>query len=215
MTAGHLIVILLHWDNYPYTGDATVSDGSSTFAYGNTVQDALGIACMRLAYCLSSVASGTVTYTGTFPGTSDHWGIDVMEYSGNSLSLDNSNLGATGTGSAAASQNFSTTGTAEVVFGGVSMYAAVPSFSSPLIGGAAADQSIYNYVGFYRGGALWSKIATVSSSNASITSATGYNWTADAISFKEGGGASASLAGSFRSQATQTRKARYYRKEAA
>jgi hypothetical protein len=189
VTAGHLIVLLLHWDTVG--GNATVSDGSSTFAYANTVSDGTHNLYSRLVYCLSSVASGTVTYTGTFPGGSGHQGMDVMEYSysAGSIVLDNINLGVVGTGTTVASQNFSTTGTSEVVFGGTGVYTGgYANFSNPLIGGASADQSVTDYEQYYNGGALWSKIATVSSSNAAITIESGNNWTADAISFKESGG---------------------------
>lgn len=184
VTAGNLIVLWLQWQDA--AGDATVSDGSSTFAYSATVNNGnqeLG----RFAWTLSSVASGSVTYTGTFPGGAGGRTMAVMEFTKTSgtISVDTSGDGATGASGAATSQSSNTTGSAEIICGGGGWYVDA-TYSSATIGGNAVDDyQACNDSGYGSSGHMTYRLVTSTISGCASAISTGEStWVADMVSFK-------------------------------
>lgn len=187
VSAGNLIVLWLQWQDA--AGDATVSDGSSSFSYTTTVNSGnqeLG----RFAYTTSSVASGSVTYTGTFPGGAGGRTMSVFEFTktAGTISLDTSGDGATGSGTACTSAASNTTSTNEVIVGACGIYAD-RNYASATIGGTAVDQ--YQEVDDSGYGATTAQTSRVIADGSTITGCTSTinidssgGWVADMVSFK-------------------------------
>jgi len=186
VASGSLVVVWMQWQDA--AGDATVSDGSSTFACSTTVNNGnqeLG----RFCWTLSSVASGTVTYTGSYPGGAGGRTIAAMEFtkSSGTFYLDTSGDGATGASGAATSQSSNTTGSAEIICGGGGWYADA-TYSSATIGGDAVDDyQVCNDSGYGSSGHMTYRLVTSTISGCASAISTGahqHGWVADMVSFK-------------------------------
>jgi hypothetical protein len=142
--AGDLVVITLKWEG----GDSTaaISDGSSTFVdalVGNHASDTGADPWATTLYCLSSVASGSVTYTPTW-GTARGWReIVVGVFHPNSaatITLDGTPAKNGGSSGSLTSGNITTTGTDGIAFGTYGDYGS--TLSSVLINGGSVTGSI-------------------------------------------------------------------------
>jgi len=178
--AGSLIVVWVPWF-YSESTACTVSDGTSNFKGGTVENDSW----MRgqFFYLLSSVASGTVTYTATVSGCSNV-AIQVWEIGHTqAVSLDQENTTNSPPDSTAPnSGNITLSQAPSIVFGGLSNYNG-PSVSSRLINGetATASQTIAG-----NAASSWYKIfsSTFSDGAASCTLASSVGWRCNVISFK-------------------------------
>jgi len=111
-----LIAICLKWEG-PTSGNATVSDGISSFSNTNVVVHANNDLHSEFAYLLNSNA-GNRTYTVTFPASASFQRIRIGEFNHTygDFQFDTSS-GSSGTGSTTSSGNYTTTGTDEITFG--------------------------------------------------------------------------------------------------
>jgi len=179
-------------------GTVAVTAGDVVFVYAgndgsqaiNTIDDGAGHNATLLSlgssgtrrhvigYWLSAPSGGSLTYTATYAGacTSRTVGVWVFTPSA-AASLDGATSGpATGTGTAVASNSLTTAGSDCLIIG--ACFAIGDSFTSPLIGGAAATSSDSDGLG-----AEWYKATTGSGVTAAITVGSG-TWIADAMSFQ-------------------------------
>lgn len=146
----------------------TVSDGTTSFTDRPIVHSIhADTTSGQFFYLLSSVASGSVTYTATFSTAVAYRSIAIYELSaGAAASFDVSN----GSGADAAGGNtitsgtVTTTGSTAVAFGGYAE-ASSASFSSPLINGVAADHT--TNVGTF--GRVWMKTLSATFSGGAAT----------------------------------------------
>ena len=185
VTAGNLIVIWVKWEGASSNGNATCSDGTSSFAMATAGHRGTSAPSSQFGYLLSA-NGGNKTYTVTVPAGGGFIRLRVAEfsYTGGTLSFDVENIGS-GSSTAPASGNVTTTGTDELVFGGYGE-ATVATSSSPLINGLAA--STLPTQGSYT--RLWYKtFASTFTGNASITLSAAGSWVCNILSFKISGGA--------------------------
>lgn len=180
VSAGNLIILVAQGFNAAVT---SMTDGSSTWVIkGPNSNDG----DLYMAYTLSSVATGTVTYTKT---AQDFEHIQAWEFSINTGTwvFDTSNEAATGNSGTATSNQISTTGNPELVFG-YSGCGGSDSFTTPVtIGGTAADGSILTE----QDCASWYSILTSSMTNGAAAVAIGSSraWECSIAAFKGAGGA--------------------------
>lgn len=146
----------------------TVSDGTSSLTSRPQINsDTVDIVAGQFFYLLSSVASGTVTYTATFSSAATYRVIGCYE-----LSADNDVVFDVSNGSGADSQagntitsgTVTTTGTAAVAFGGYGE-ASTATFSAPLINGVAADHTQNTSIF----GRMWMEVLSATFSNGAAT----------------------------------------------
>lgn len=191
--AGDLVVILAKWEN----GDTTVSasDGTSSFTDALSGNHAVGTAGagepnVTALYLLSSVTSGSVTYTVTWGAARPWKDVIVAVYTPGSgtLSLDgtaNKNVGA---GTSLTTGNITTSGTDGIAFALYGEYGT--GLDSEKINGLVADRTIVGgvvnqseiWIKSYTSGFTGQGTATLNSSN---------NWAAAILAFKltaSGGG---------------------------
>ena len=179
--ANNLVVVGVMWATGIGALGVMVEDGKSVFTPG-TMCTIGGTSCyLQYFYLLSSVATGTVTYTCDIPADSN---IATATYMfafafSNSQGYAAFDVQSTGTGSSAtlSSGTFTTTGTDELILG----LGYVPSYgiSAPLIAGAAAT-------GTTSGGAgAWYKTfaQTESSITAAATASSAVAWGCAVLSF--------------------------------
>lgn len=192
VAAGDLVVVWVKWENGATT--VSCSDGTSSLTNWGPGNLSVGGADQRgtLFYLLSSVATGTVTYTATF-GAGRSWrGMCVMVYRPSAAaSLDGTATGTSGTSTAANSGNLTTTGTDGVAFGAYGEFG--DPIASPLINGSAADQFRDNSASGSSREALWAKSYTSGFTGAASGTLSAVNqWICGVIAFKiaAGGGGS-------------------------
>ena len=190
--AGNLIVIVCGWGLSSDT-TLTVTDPNSTFTNGTLLRnvDPTPDNCSAMAYLLSSVSSGSVTYTMTLGTAAVDLEIQAwaFSYSG-TASLGAANA-AQGNSTAPNSGNISPSGTDLVVMGAAMIEGADSvTASAPLINGAAAEGSNLNFQGVSN---VWYDILSAGFSNgaASCTFDVAKAWVANVMAFKavEGGAA--------------------------
>lgn len=139
VTAGNLIVVWTKWEMASSNTDATVSDGTSTLTRGTLGADATSSPNGQFHYILSSVASGTVTYTATFPSSSfQRIRVAEFSYTADTIALDSQNTGHSGSADPAVSGAITIQGSDELVFGGIGEFSGF-TINSRSINGSAAD----------------------------------------------------------------------------
>ena len=184
VTAGNLILVFVKFEDGPNA--CTMSDGTTSFTMGTLYSGASGTNAQS-GWLLSSVASGSVTYTVTQSGAF-FFQAHVMEYSYTGTpSFDQQNgtrdiIGST----TVASGNITTTGTDELVFGTFSEYATA-THSAEQINGVTFDQ-ITPGAGT-NGSALWSrKVASTFTGQTTCTLSAPDPWASSITAFKLAGG---------------------------
>lgn len=196
VSVGDLIVVAAKWESgVASAGTATCSDGTSSltkWAPGELSAIANIDPRLVMFYLLSSVATGTVTYTVTFSGSMSFRDVIAMAYAPPSAaSLDGTPVGAgAASGTAISSGNITTTGTDGVAFGSYAEFGS--SASAMNINGVAADQTQVAagtansqlWSKTYSGGYTGAATATISFSNS---------WLCGVIAFKAAGGAAAQV----------------------
>lgn len=191
VTAGHLIVCMLQWADAATT--PTLSDGSSSFSYA-TVKVSSSERII-IAYCLSSVASGTVTYTWTSVGGGGYTSHVFEVSSGSGFALDTIDaIGSGSTGYIATSGNETSIEASMVAFGAAGYYVNL-LYVSGTIGGVAVDHATSQIENSYGDlGVLTMRVLNNPGTyNSVINGESGYStvWVADLIAFREiasGGG---------------------------
>ncbi len=180
VNAGDLIICWVVWG--VDIGSGSVSDGTSTFEVGSlNTGGAFSTANGQFYYLLSSVATGSPTYTWTGVGAySPQIILEVWRPSAAVL-LDTQIATASGSSTSVDSGSIATTGTDELVLGG--MYASnVPALSNYAIGGidastnAAVSNADHEYAAWY--------LATTGTVHATLTLDSSQTWLANAIAFK-------------------------------
>lgn len=144
VTAGHLIVIFAGAAAVTST-TVSVSDGTTAFTLTpQGVQANAGNACFgSFHYLLSSVASGTVTYTATFGAAKTNGVIYAFEYSYTGTpAFDVENVASSNGGTTALTTgNVTTTGSDEVLLVGVVSNTFGGAITSPTIDGTAGTHA--------------------------------------------------------------------------
>lgn len=174
VSAGSAIVV---WVKHEGVDSVTisVSDGTSSFSSRpikhHTVADIL---TGQFFYLLSSVASGTVTYTATFSAGVPYRSIGVYELShGATAVFDTSSENATdiSTGSPNITSGVASTSVATAVAFGSYGESSTSSLSSPLINGAAADhtQNVSTY------GRMWMGVLSATFTDGAATASMSTN----------------------------------------
>lgn len=190
--AGDLVVVGVKFEGSTTT--VSVSDGTTTFTQDpDGVQGNAGSqepwTCV--SYLLSSVASGTLTYTATFGANRTWTSICVMVYTPSAAcSFDNSNTG-TGNSTAVSSGSTVIAGTDGVAFGFYGEYG--NAINVLLINGLAAEHSIFvDPTGNTQHDVLWSRAYSsgfTGAASGSLSSAE--RWNCTIMSFQIGGGGAA------------------------
>jgi hypothetical protein len=200
VVAGNLIVGWIGWEADAGLSDQTitVSDGTTSATIGTKNlfgTGADGDPCGYFWWILSSVASGNLTYSCTISGNVQQKFMAVMEFNvdaGDTVSKDQENATAEGTGSAFTSGTITTTGTDVVILGGFHVWTLRVTPSGWKIGGVAADGQEYYTTDYKRNGALWYKITTGTNITAYCDGGND-EWVCSVVSFKstagEAGGA--------------------------
>lgn len=184
--AGDLIAACVKHEGADTT--RSISDGTSTLTAAPTTEQnhSGGEPHSECFYLLSSVATGSPTYTLTLGGNREYKRMVVYAYRyTGTASFDTSNSGQ-GTGTAIASGAITTTGTDEVVFGFYGEYTTA-TLSSVNINGSAADQT---QTAGAASSAMWSRVftGTFSSGQATATASASDRWTSAVMAFKASGG---------------------------
>lgn len=180
--AGDFVVVVMLWDGAATT--CTVDDGTSTL----TEQTASSVAAdggttlrMRTFYLLSSVASGTLTYTSTLGAGRTAREILAIAYRpSGTVATDGGNHNGATSGSALTSGDITTTGTTELVIGAHG-YGGFSISGTPQINGQNADQTQTNT----GKSSIWAKTFTSTfTGGASATLAGSDWWVASIAAFK-------------------------------
>ena len=184
-TAGDLVAVWVKHEGTPTT--ITVSDGTSSFTAATKRTHSNNDDNGQWFYLLSTVSTGSKTYTATFGANKTFRSIHVWAFIPTAtVAFDTEALSAAdASGTAATSAAFSTTGTDEVVLGGYTNYGGGEP-SSRAINSVAAD-------GFLQGGndlaSTWYRILTATFSNGAATATIAdSDYILNAIALKAGAG---------------------------
>jgi hypothetical protein len=177
VTAGSLIVIWLSWGASDVA--PSISDGTSAFT-GTTRACGIGGYCGEFLYLLSSVASGTVTYTAAITGSPTYINMEVWEVSHGTATTLDTNTSAASSGTAANSGNITTANAVEIVFGGLADYGTT-GYTSPTIGGTAMTSTLGD--SWANGSGYRILSSTMTNGAAAFTVATS-QWQTAIIAFK-------------------------------
>jgi hypothetical protein len=197
VAAGNLIAVGVRWAGASTT--CAVSDGTSSLTEftGAAFDEDGGTTTLRgrVLYLLSSVASGTVTYTATLGASQNDLEIFAMaySYSGTASTDGAGNRNGATSGTSLTSGNITTTGTDGVAFG-LHWYAGFPISGTPQINSGNADQTQTNT----DHGSIWSKTYTSGFTGQATSTLAGSDWWgASIVAFKAAGSsASASISAS-------------------
>jgi hypothetical protein len=186
--AGDSVAVWLKWEGGSTT--TTMSDGTSSLTGATARNHANGGLSGRWFYLLSSVATGSVTYTCTWGASRDFKRLIgfVFRPTGTVTFNTGTDASSSGASTAVTSGNYSTTGSGSwAVLGGFGEFNVV-TLSTNLINGGAAD-------GVTNAGVCeaWYKIlsATFTGGASSATQSTSDDWVCGALALNddEGGGA--------------------------
>jgi hypothetical protein len=184
IAAKDTIVCLAAWNADTTTTTMDQDDSSNALTEFATVHN--DTTNMALGYLLVAAADATATFRVTLGAARQYRGIIVLQFrpdGTDTLSLDAGPSSGTGTGTAVASGNINTTGTDEIIIGGVAIDQDITS-DSGLIGGGAATMV---EVGPYGDTAIWYRIYTTDPGdgiNASATADASYDWACDVLAIK-------------------------------
>lgn len=188
VSVGDLIFIGTGYEHATSTFTAPVESGgagsaSTWVAMAEKKHTTGGEPACRCFYTLSSQKSGSVTYTMTPSNTPSFSRVFVARAtpSGGTVSLDTSDVDNEGSGTAIATGAVSSSGSAggTITFGFCKGFTGI-TFSSPLIGGAAATITSTAQSDTV----MWYKIGTVSSGTAAITASASDLWVSTIVVFK-------------------------------
>lgn len=187
VSAGDLVLVLSKWESSDTT--VSVSDGTSSLTQTSASHASVSGSepFCTCHYLLSSVASGSVTYTVTW-GASRPWrDVVVIIYtpSGTVVTDGTPPAGNGGNSSSLASGSITTTGSDGIAFGMYGEYGAI--ISATKINGVNSDRLVTG--GFANHTAIWAKSYT----SGFIGTATGTlsysnQWVSEIIAFKISGG---------------------------
>lgn len=185
--AGDLVLVLSKWESSDTT--VSVSDGTSSLTQTSASHASVGGSepYSTCHYLLSSVASGSVTYTVTWGAARPFRDIVVIVYtpSGSVVTDGTPPAGAGGTGTAAASGSITTTGTDGIAFGTYGEYGR--PITATKINGVNSDRIVTG--GFANHSAIWAKSYTSGfTGTASGTLDLSERWVLEVIAFKISGG---------------------------
>lgn len=151
--AGQSVQVFVSHEGAPVT--ITVSDGTSSLSPGTKVNHSNGDLSGQWFYLLSSVATGTVTYTASFSGAGGN-GPEIMmyrfSYTGSASFDTEAGQQTNPSNTATTSGNMTTTGTDEVTVCAIPNYSG-NTVSLPNINGVAADGNFsdgFGAMAFYR-----------------------------------------------------------------
>lgn len=195
VAAGDLVSVWTTFEGLTTT-TVSVSDGTTTFT-----QDPLGVFDQPsgtdephsvMHYLLSSVATGSVTYTSTFGSTQAVRRIVVQVYRPSAAAtFESSNRAGGTTGTALASGNITTVGTDGVAFGANASYGNTPSDASLQINGVN-QQQITN-AGSYVKTKIWSRTYSAGfTGQATATQDASNRWNCAVWAFQISAGANVS-----------------------
>lgn len=195
-TAGSLLVAWCKWEGVLSGSTVSVMEGAGAFTAGTVQAHSNGDLNGQFHYKLVAAGGDTsivATWTAARPWKAMH--VWEFTYSG-TCTLDTQIASAQGSTNTPSSGNITTTGTDEVVLGGLGIYASQTWTAGPLINGVAADQSVTGNQAHHS----WERIltATFAGGAASGTSSNNQPWVCHAIAFKVaagGGGTFQKLAG--------------------
>jgi hypothetical protein len=188
VAAGDLVIVAVKWENADTT--VTVSDGTSSLTETPAGHAADASPAWTTAfYLLSSVATGTVTYTVTWSAAQTFRDIGVMVYRPPSTPVtDGTFVKAVGNSTAFASGNITTTGTDGVAFGYYGETGGTASAQQ--INGSAASQVLT--FGVQPRSSIWSLTYTAGfTGQATATISPSGTWGGGLMAFKASGAAAA------------------------
>jgi len=198
--AGDLLVAICKWENggaaTPSMARATSTPANNyTFDAGDTVIYAAADAQLSIGYVLAAAADATHTPKLTLSASRQYFRVVVLQFrpdAGETVSKDGTSAIASGSSTAPASGNTTTTGTDGIAIGSYGEYTGA-TLSSALINGAAATSLILSG----NGSAAWYKAYTSGfTGGAAVTMSSSGDWACGIISFKSvagGGGGGGSL----------------------
>lgn len=185
VTAGNLIVAWFKYEGAPTT--ITLNDGTTTFTARTLTSHANGDLNGQFHYLLSSVASGSVTYTGTFAAARAFKRIIIFEIDTTGSAAYDTEALASGTSVSPSSGNLTTAVANSVVLGGYGEYNN-STLSVRVINGVANEN---NRAGDNTTGAtasiscVWENVfSSTFTGAASATLAGSDPWVCNAIAFK-------------------------------
>jgi len=189
VTAGNLIIVAQKSEGAGEQAISGISDGTSSFSLATEKEHTNGDLRWRFGYLLSSVASGTVTYTvtrGNALACCFTTFAFEFSYSGGTAAFDTEPTGggASGNSNAPNSGNMTTGASKCVVLGGYGHYAAVTP-SAFQLGGTNADGTEPVSPGSGQS-VMWYRILSSVMTNgaATCTLTPGENWVCNAMSIK-------------------------------
>lgn len=199
VVAGHLIAAFVVFEDAPTT-TISVSDGTTSFTGATKRVHSDTTHTCQWFYLLSSVASGSVTYTATLGAARTVVHIRVFEYSyTGALTFDQENSAESAGGTTALTTgNITTTGTDEVVLAGWVAGGGMSS-SAEQINGVAATHALADGAG----GKAWDRIATATFTGQGTATTTSTTWLSAIVSIKSNVGGGATVALEWKSPATQ------------
>jgi hypothetical protein len=207
VTAGNLIVLVAKWENNTTTG-ISATDGTSALSIGTRAASASSDGVRSQLAWLLSANGGNKTYTVTFPSGAAIITLAIYEFSySGELSVDTQAIGA-GDSNTAQTENFSTTGSDELIVAGNGGWSSSQTpFSNYLIGGESADGSLFiDWDGNYPGSAIFFKAFSAAKTNifARNTFSSSDEWSICAVAFKAAAGGTASVSSSIDSLIQKT-----------
>ena len=187
VAAGSLIIATMRWEATDAT--PTMSDGTTSFTCLTRIVGSTDPVYHRMCYLLSSVASGTVTYTWTIGATVSYIVMYVHEFTHDSaVTLGNvpSGSGVGGTGTAVNCGAFSTANNGDLSIAGQGAYGAsvstLYSIGGTTTGVANDETNPYSQI-------WWKVVASAGSAVAELVLGGSSSWACSSISFTEGGAA--------------------------
>lgn len=179
VSSGSLIVAWVKWES-DTTTITSIGDGTSTLSLG-TLKRYGGSQSGQFAYLLSSVATGSVTYTTTMSASVSHK-LLLMEFkkTGGSFAYESHNEGS-GYSTSLNSGNITTGATSAVVVGG---YAEIgtETFSAQQINGVSATLPSEPNTGYPK---VWYRLNVGAFTNGAATATLGASadWVCNVVSF--------------------------------
>lgn len=188
VTAGNLIVIQVKHEGAPTT--LTISDGTTSFTAATKVNHSSGQLSQQFFYLLSSVASGTVTYTCTLGAARDFKAMIAWEFDPTgtaAFDTEPSGGGSSGNGGTLTSGNMTTTANDTVCLGAYAEFSS-DSFTTMQINGVAAAgvrASDNSTTTTQTRACSWYRIPTATFTGAATgTGVVADDWIINAIAFK-------------------------------
>jgi len=136
VAAGDLVIVDYYWSTSDNT-NATISDGTSSLTMKTRRFNGGAGSSVQAGYILSSVASGTITYTASVSGSPSTSRITVYPFTPSSPAIYDTEAGGTGYGTAVTTPAFNTAGTHGLAVAYVNMEGGAASAEG--IGGSAAE----------------------------------------------------------------------------